>query len=155
MPYPCTLAGWAACGRLLPIWTPHALRLCYLHNKFQQGKERTTKAARDEANSSKTSEAKQSKDVFKPKMTSPVTQLMASHVTAAAHGDSVPSVPSVPNHEPLTQSQDGSQTRLSFEETSNPGEAVDQKSSLEGEGQELPQGRPEEQSPEDDSEGHD
>jgi hypothetical protein len=28
MPYPSTPCGRAACGRLLPFWTPHAVRLC-------------------------------------------------------------------------------------------------------------------------------
>jgi hypothetical protein len=28
MLYPSMSCGWAACGRLLPLWTPHAIRLC-------------------------------------------------------------------------------------------------------------------------------
>jgi hypothetical protein len=33
MPYPSMSCGWAACGRLLPLWTPHTVRLC-LDNNF-------------------------------------------------------------------------------------------------------------------------
>jgi hypothetical protein len=33
MPYPSTSCKWTACGRILPPWTPHAIRLC-LDNNF-------------------------------------------------------------------------------------------------------------------------
>jgi hypothetical protein len=32
------LTGWVACGRLLPLWTPHAIHLCSLHTTRMDGR---------------------------------------------------------------------------------------------------------------------